>query len=66
MSIVTIFAVVSYFVMPEENWLPRNRISHFVESKGAVETVREVGADASRSHVESHQVQDDEDGLKTN
>lgn len=43
MAGVTIFALVSYFVMPEEAWLPRNRISHFIDSKGVVtETVEEV------------------------
>ena len=41
MAGVTIFALISYFVMPEEAWLPRNRISHFIESKGAVETTVE-------------------------
>ncbi|KAJ5182518.1 Thiamine transporter thi9 [Penicillium capsulatum] len=40
---VTILALVSYFVMPESAWLPSNRISHFIDSKGApVETVEEV------------------------
>ncbi|KAL4929733.1 putative amino acid permease [Aspergillus undulatus] len=44
MGAVTIFALVSYFVMPEEAWLPRNRISDFVDSKGVVsETVDEIG-----------------------
>lgn len=42
MGIVTIFALISYFVMPESAWLPRNRISHFIDSKGAVETVEEI------------------------
>lgn len=40
---VTILALISYFVMPESAWLPRNRITHFIDSKGAVETVEEVG-----------------------
>ena len=47
MAGVTIFALISYFVMPEEAWLPRNRISHFIDTKGVVdvhETVDEVGA----------------------
>ncbi|KAJ5089088.1 Thiamine transporter thi9 [Penicillium argentinense] len=42
MSGVTIFALISYFAMPESAWLPSNRISHFIDSKGAVETVEEV------------------------
>lgn len=42
MCSVTIFALISYFVMPESAWLPRNRISHFIDSKGAVETVEEI------------------------
>ena len=44
MCAVTIFALISYFVMPEDKWLPKNRISHFIDSKGAgaVETVEEV------------------------
>jgi hypothetical protein len=45
MAGVTILALISYFVMPEDAWLPRNRISHFIDSKGAVsETVEEVGS----------------------
>lgn len=39
MAGVTIFALISYFVMPEDRWLPRNRISHFIDSKGAAEVV---------------------------
>jgi hypothetical protein len=31
---VTIFALISYWVMPEEAWLPRNRISHFIKTRG--------------------------------
>ncbi|KAB8073273.1 amino acid/polyamine transporter I [Aspergillus leporis] len=42
MAGVTIFAIVSYFVMPEEAWLPRNRISQFIDSKGAQATVEEL------------------------
>ncbi|KAJ5597036.1 hypothetical protein N7450_003494 [Penicillium hetheringtonii] len=42
MAGVTIFALISYFVMPESAWLPRNRITHFIDSKGAVETVEEI------------------------
>ncbi|KAL2220354.1 amino acid permease [Thermoascus aurantiacus ATCC 26904] len=34
MAGVTIFALISYWVTPEEAWLPRNRISHFIDSKG--------------------------------
>jgi len=45
MAAVTVFALVSYFIMPEESWLPRNRISHFIDSKGVAgvqETVEEI------------------------
>lgn len=42
MAGVTIFALISYVVMPESAWLPRDRITHFIDSKGAVETVEEV------------------------
>lgn len=42
MAGVTIFALISYFIMPESAWLPRNRITHFIDSKGAVETVEEI------------------------
>lgn len=51
MAGVTIFALVSYFVMPESAWLPSDRISHFIDSKGAVETVEEVG---SSEHAEAN------------
>ena len=44
MAGVTIFALVSYFIMPENAWLPNERITHFIDSKGAVETVEEVSA----------------------
>lgn len=58
MASVTIFALVSYFVMPEDRWLPRNRISHFIDSKGVAETVEEVdqseaGSEAVHSQRES-------------
>ena len=45
MAGVTILALISYFVMPESAWLPRNRITHFIDSKGTgnvSETVEEV------------------------
>lgn len=42
MGAVTILALISYFVMPESAWLPRDRISHFIDSKGAAATVEEV------------------------
>jgi hypothetical protein len=51
MAGVTILALISYFVMPEDAWLPRNRISHFIDSKGAVsETVEEVGSSRRAQH----------------
>ncbi|OJJ48979.1 hypothetical protein ASPZODRAFT_129341 [Penicilliopsis zonata CBS 506.65] len=44
MAAVTVIALASYWFMPEEAWLPRSRISHFIESKGAVvtETIEET------------------------
>ncbi|KAJ5737669.1 Thiamine transporter thi9 [Penicillium malachiteum] len=42
MAGVTILALISYFIMPENAWLPNERITHFIDSKGAVETVEEV------------------------
>ena len=45
MASVTIFGLVSYFVMPEDRWLPRDRISHFIDSKGATGTATEVTED---------------------
>ena len=42
MAGVTILALISYFIMPESAWLPSDRITHFIDSKGAVETVEEV------------------------
>ncbi|QKX63629.1 uncharacterized protein TRUGW13939_10800 [Talaromyces rugulosus] len=43
MGAVTILALISYWMTPEESWLPRNRISHFIHSKGeATETTTEV------------------------
>lgn len=55
MASVTIFALISYIVMPEESWLPRNRISHFIDSKGAgdgrvEETVEEIPGEGEREH----------------
>lgn len=43
---VTIFALISYFIMPESAWLPSDRITHFIDTKGAVETVEEVSPPA--------------------
>lgn len=58
MAAVTILALVSYFIMPEESWLPRNRISHFIDSKGVAgvqETVEEIhtGRDQGEGQAES-------------
>ncbi|RHZ53959.1 putative amino acid permease [Aspergillus thermomutatus] len=51
MAGVTILALISYFVMPEEAWLPRNRISHFIDSKGAVSgTVEEIASSRRAEH----------------
>lgn len=35
MAGVTILALISWWVTPVGSWLPRERISHFVESGGA-------------------------------
>lgn len=62
MAGVTIFALISYFVMPEDRWLPRNRISHFIDSKGVAEVVEEVDresedkSESSRGSQEGNQV----------
>ncbi|KAI9839465.1 MAG: hypothetical protein M1819_002090 [Sarea resinae] len=50
MAIVTIFALISWWVMPEEQWLPRSRISHFVESKGAGDVDRSATAAGEDGH----------------
>jgi hypothetical protein len=42
MAGVTIFALISYWFTPEEAWLPRKRIRHFVESKGVEALVTEA------------------------
>ncbi|KAF3406619.1 Thiamine transporter thi9 [Talaromyces pinophilus] len=40
---VTIFAIISWWFTPEDAWLPKRRIQHFVESKGeARETTTEI------------------------
>jgi hypothetical protein len=52
MAAVTIFALVSYFFMPKDAWLPANRISRFVDSKGVSETVEEVSAGDQRKDGE--------------
>ncbi|KAL3472523.1 amino acid permease [Aspergillus californicus] len=60
MAAVTIFALVSYFLMPEEAWLPRNRISRFVDSKGVTtvhETVEEIGSGAGLTTENHNQTQ---------
>ncbi|KAA8642997.1 putative amino acid permease [Aspergillus tanneri] len=58
MAGVTIFALISYMVMPEDAWLPRNRISHFIESKGVMETVEEVGRRPLTSHSPAREEQE--------
>lgn len=35
MAIVTIFAIVSYFVIPAERWLPSHRIQQTLEAEGS-------------------------------
>ncbi|KAL4794937.1 amino acid permease-domain-containing protein [Aspergillus venezuelensis] len=50
MAAVTIFALISYFVMDEDKWLPKNRISDFIDTKGAItETVEEIGAPSGQN-----------------
>ncbi|KAJ5894913.1 Amino acid/polyamine transporter I [Penicillium taxi] len=49
MAGVTIFALVSYFVMPENAWLPNERLTHFIDTKGAAESVQEVDHDEAES-----------------
>lgn len=49
MASVTIFGLVSYFVMPEDRWLPRDRISHFIDSKGTATAVTEDRVDRVES-----------------
>lgn len=46
MAGVTIIALVSYWWIPEEKWLPRNRISHFIDTKGVTTTVEDVSPSA--------------------
>jgi hypothetical protein len=52
---VTIFALISYFVMPESAWLPSDRITHFIDTKGAVETVEEI---SPPSHIQGQTSED--------
>lgn len=35
MAAVTVLAIISWWFTPVGSWLPRERISHFVESEGA-------------------------------
>ncbi|PWY66630.1 amino acid permease [Aspergillus eucalypticola CBS 122712] len=61
MAGVTIFALISYFVTPESAWLPIDRISHFIDSKGAAtETVEEVGSGDNHHHHHHHHQQQPE------
>ena len=41
MAGVTIFALISYWVTPEKSWLPKDRISHFIQSGGLANTAPE-------------------------
>jgi hypothetical protein len=34
MAGVTIFALLSWWLTPESGWLPKTRITHFIESTG--------------------------------
>ena len=71
MASVTIFALISYFVMPEDKWLPKNRISHFIDTKGegsVSETVEEIhttapaAGEGERSGETQRQGQDQSQG----
>ena len=71
MASVTIFALISYFVMPEDKWLPKNRISHFIDTKGegrVSETVEEIhttapaAGEVERSGETQRQGQDQSQG----
>jgi hypothetical protein len=42
MAAVTVFALLSYWWTPEEAWLPRKRITHFIESKGIEAIITET------------------------
>ncbi|KAL4959812.1 putative amino acid permease [Aspergillus stella-maris] len=54
MAAVTIFALISYFVMDEDKWLPKNRISDFIDTKGAItETVEEIGAPSGQNQSQN-------------
>ncbi|KAK2763135.1 hypothetical protein FQN54_009771 [Arachnomyces sp. PD_36] len=48
---VTVFALISYWLTPEEDWLPRQRISNFVNSKGTSGGESEDRADESSTPV---------------
>lgn len=48
MAIVTVFALISWWVTPEDAWLPSERIANFVESKGegdVTDTTEETGTE---------------------
>lgn len=61
MAAVTIFALVSYAFMPEERWLPRNRITNFIDSKGALaETVEEISPSRRRNRAQGDATGDNE------
>lgn len=45
MAIVTIFALISYYVTPEEAWLPKARLVDFVQS---------TGTDSIQQHDQEH------------
>ncbi|KAJ9196683.1 hypothetical protein DTO164E3_6213 [Paecilomyces variotii] len=55
MAGVTIFALISYFIVPEDKWLPANRISHFIDSKGVTTTIEDVSSSAEYDeHVDTN------------
>ena len=41
MAIVTVFALISWWVVPESAWLPKDRITHFIESQGVEDSLEQ-------------------------
>lgn len=39
MAGVTIFAILSWWFTPEDNWLSKKHISHFLEADGSAEAI---------------------------
>lgn len=53
MSIVTIFALISYWFTPEDRWFPKQRITNFIKDGGVTESELEPAqVQAGSSRVE--------------